>query len=65
MHAEEDAAVGEGFGQVPDGGDDFGAPGGETDEAVRGAWRVERAVGSVERSMVEEGTAALCATRTT
>ena len=32
LHADENAAVGQGFGQVADGGDDFGAPTGEADE---------------------------------
>ena len=36
MHADENAAVGEGFGQVPDSGDDFGAPGGKGGEVGRG-----------------------------
>jgi hypothetical protein len=27
LHADDDTAVGEGFGQVTDGGDEFGAPG--------------------------------------
>ena len=33
LHADEDAAVGEGFGEVTDGGDDFGAPGAEMAKA--------------------------------
>jgi hypothetical protein len=37
VHADENAAVGEGFGQVPDGGDDFGAPGGKGGEGGRGS----------------------------
>ena len=36
LHADDDAAVGEGFGQASDGGHDFGAPAGETGEAEGG-----------------------------
>ena len=32
LHADEDAAVGEGFGEVTDRGDDFGAPAGKSVE---------------------------------
>jgi hypothetical protein len=37
VHADENAAVGEGFGQVPDSSNDFGAPGGKGGEVGRGS----------------------------
>ena len=40
LHADDDAAVGEGVGEAANGGDGFGAPGGEAGEG--GVWSVER-----------------------
>jgi len=46
VHADENAAVGEGFGQVPDSSNDFGAPGGKGGE-VGGGVGILRGGGAV------------------